>query len=356
MDVLQAMQTAELEQVVAVNDPGTGLLGFIVIHDTTRGPGLGGCRLWAYPDTAAALEDGVALARAMTRKCALAGLAAGGAKGVFIDHPGIPDRSAMLRAVGHYVESLGGRFYTSGDLGVGPADIAHIRETSRYVAVPDDRDLDLAGAVAAGLLSAMRVSLRFAGLPASLDGRRVAIQGVGQMGSRIAAQLVEAGASVVATDTDAERLAEVAAAHDIETCAPDDIYDADAEVFSPCAVSGILTADTVSRLKAKVVVGAANNQLGDDAADALMAKRGIRYAPDYAVNAGAIILSARAMELKGSGPSSVDEVVERIAETTTRIFHGADALGRPTGAFADELAAEALVRPKSADRQWWPIR
>ncbi len=350
------MRTADVEQVVAINDPSTGLLGFIVIHDTTRGPGLGGCRLRPYADADAALRDGIALARAMTRKCALAGLAAGGAKGVFIEHPGITDRGEMLRALGRYVQSLGGRFYTSGDLGVGPADIAHIRETSRYVAVPDDKGLDLSGAVAAGLLSAMKVALRFSGLPPKLEGTRVAVQGLGAMGGKVACRLVEAGARVVACDVDPHRAAEYASVEGIEICEPEAIYDADVDVFSPCASSGVLSRETIPRLKAKAVVGAANNQLESVAADALLVERGIRYAPDYAVNAGAVILSALELQLVGSGPRGVGEVVERIAETTTRIFHEADARGEPPGQVADLLAEDALVRPKSTEHQWWPIR
>jgi hypothetical protein len=144
IDVLALMRDQELEQIVALNDPATGLSGFVVIHDTTRGPAIGGCRLWSYPTAEAALEDAIRLAVAMTRKCALAGLNAGGGKGVLIDHAGIKDRAGMLRAMGRYVESFGGRFYTSGDLGLSGADIARMRETSRYVAVPDDRKLDLA--------------------------------------------------------------------------------------------------------------------------------------------------------------------------------------------------------------------
>ena len=353
--MLDAMRQGEIEQVVALNDPATGLLGYIVIHDTTRGPGLGGCRLWRYDSAEAALADGVALARAMTRKCALAGLAAGGAKGVFIDHPGITDRPGMLRALGRYVDSLGGRFYTSGDLGIGPVDIAHIREESRYVAVPDEGQLDLSGAVSEGILAATRASLTAVGRSSDLAGVRVAVQGLGAMGSRVAAILVRAGARVVATDIDAEKRTAVCAKLGLEACDPDAIYDADVDVFSPCATGGVLDAATIPRLKAKVVVGAANNQLGDEQADALMVQRGIRYAPDYAVNAGAVILSALALELRGTGPGSVSEVVARISETVTRIFHQADARDMPPGAVADQLAEEALVRPKSTERQWWPI-
>lgn len=357
MDLLAAMQAADVEQVVAVNDPATGLLGFIVLHDTGRGPGIGGCRLHPYPDAAAALQDGIALARAMTRKCALAGLNAGGAKGVFIDHPGITDRKAMLRALGRYVEGLGGRFYTSGDLGVGPEDIAVIRQTSRYVAVPDAHALDLSGATAAGVLAGMQAGLTAVGLSSELKGLRVAVQGLGAMGWRIAEGLVQAGARVVACDIDAQRAQDAKDALDLRLCDPAEIYDQDVTVFSPCAISGILDATTIGRLKARLVAGAANNQLASPDCDALLAAREIGYVPDYAINAGAVALSAtHYLERITDGAAAISRTAARIAETVRRIFDEAQRTGRPTGAVADELAAHALVSPRSTEKMWWPVR
>ncbi len=352
MDVLEVMQRHELEQVVAVNDPSTGLLGFIVIHDTTRGPGIGGCRLWAYPDGNAALADAVALAQAMTRKCALAGLNAGGAKGVFIEHEGIRDRGAMMRALGRYVQSLNGRFYTSGDLGLGPQDIAIMRETSRFVAVPDEK-LDLAGATALGVLSGMRVALAEAGLGAELKGQRVAIQGLGAMGGRVAAMLIDEGAQVWGADIDQARCDE-AAALGVQIVAPEAIYGVEAEVFSPCAVGGVLDRVSIPKLAVKVVVGAANNQLGDPEADGMLMQAGIRYAPDFAVNSGAVVLSARELGFGRSPEMSV--VIERIADSVHRIFEASNASGEPPGAVAERLAADALVRPKRIEHQWWPVQ
>lgn len=353
MDLLAAMQRAEVEQIVAVNDPHSGLLGFIVIHDTGRGPGIGGCRLAPYESSEAALADGIALAQAMTRKCALAGLNAGGAKGVFIQHAGIGSRRAMMRALGHYVESLGGRFYTSGDLGIGPEDLAVVRETSRYVAVPDDA-LDLAGATAAGVLAGMKVALEFAGLSSDLKGLRVAVQGLGAMGKAVAERLVQGGARVVATDIDAGRLAFEQQRLGLRVTSPEAIYDEEVTVFCPCAVSGVLTRATVGRLSAQVVAGAANNQLGDAEADAAMKARGVRYIPDYALNAGAVIRATRSLEGFTDGGSA--EVGERIGRTVRRILDEADASGDPTGVAADRLTERALVRPRSAEKQWWPVR
>lgn len=351
------MRAHELEQIVAVNDPATGLSGFIVIHDTTRGPAIGGCRFWTYPDEAAALEDAVRLSIAMTRKCALAGLNAGGGKGVFLDHPGVRDRAAMMRALGRYVESLNGRFYTSGDLGLHAQDIRHMRETSRFVAVPDERNLDLAGGVASGVLGGMRATLAACGLGRSLAGRRVAVQGLGAMGRRVAALLVREGATVVAAEIDPRVAASVQAEVPLTLVEADAIYDQPAEIFCPCATSGVLNPSTVPRLRVAGVVGAANNQLSGPEVDTLLQTRGIRYAPDYAVNSGAITLAAREfLERRFDTREAIGALPDRVEETVARIFEVSDARAAPPGAVADRLADDALVRPRSTERQWWPIR
>lgn len=354
LDLFALLRTHDLEEIVAVNDPSTGLLGFVVIHDTTRGPGIGGCRLAPYPSAQAALDDGIALAHAMTRKCALAGLAAGGAKGVFLDHPGITDRPAMLRALGRYVDSLAGRFYTSGDLGLGPEDLAYVRETTAYVAVPDDQRLDLAGAAAAGVLAGMRVALRFAGLSGDLRGRTVAVQGLGAMGGRIARQLQAAGATVYAAERDPARRGEFPGVHMVGL---DDIYDLEVDVFSPCAQSGVLTPATAARLRCKAVVGAANNPLSGPEVDHLLHHRGIGYAPDYAVNAGAVVLGAQYfLEHLDDSRTAIAQAAERIGDTVARIFEAVRHTGDTPGTVAARLADAALVRPRRTEAQWWPVR
>ena len=355
MDLLELMQDRQVEQIVAVNDPATGLLGFIILHDTTRGPGIGGCRLAPYANAEEALTEGVALALAMTRKCALSGLNAGGAKGVFIEHDGITDRAAMFQAVGRYIESLGGRFYTSGDLGVGPKDIALMRKTSRFVAVPDGGMLDLAGATAEGMLASMRVTLDACGLGPELKNRRVAVQGLGAMGSRLVRRLCEEGASVVAADLDPTRfdaLSDLA----IERVTAAEILTIEADIFSPCAVSGVLTSAVAESLSCKAVVGTANNQLGDGLADDVMAKRGILYAPDFAVNAGALVLTAtHYIDHFIDAREVISRTVTRIDETVRRIFHVSKTTGDAPGLVAERLAQEALQRPRSTERQWWPV-
>ncbi|MFN3198424.1 MAG: Glu/Leu/Phe/Val dehydrogenase dimerization domain-containing protein [Bradymonadia bacterium] len=356
MDTLSLMQRHGLEQIVSVHDPATGLLGCIVIHDTTRGPAIGGTRLYRYADPSMALDDAIELAVAMTRKCALAGLGAGGGKGVIIDHPGITDRAAMFAAYGRYVDSLQGRFYTSGDLGVTADDLRHMRKSTRFVAVPDEQDLNLAGAEAKGILAGMSATLEVTGHGADLQGARVVVQGLGAMGYGVASRLVEAGAEVLGSDLNEKRLQRAVQHLGLKPLPAATVYTTEADVFCPCATSAVLTPDVARSLKVKAVVGAANNQLFNDEADHIMMDRGVRYAPDFAVNSGAVILGAtHYLEHRTDWIETAQHAAGRIRESVARIFNESDASGEPPGAVAMRLADEALVRPRSTDVQWWPI-
>lgn len=356
LETLSLMQTHGLEQVVGVHDPSTGLLGYVVIHDTTRGPAIGGTRLHRYADPAAALRDATALAVAMTRKCALAGLNAGGGKGVILDHPGIKDREALFQAFGRYVESLNGRFYTSGDLGVAQTDLHHMRETTRFVAVPDERDLNLAGAEAKGLLAGIQATLEAAGQGTDLKGCRVVVQGLGAMGFGAARLLVDAGAEVLGSDLNEKRLQRAVSELGLRPLPASAVYTTGADVFCPCATSGTLSIEVAKSLRVKAVVGAANNQLKDVEADQIMMDRGIRYAPDFAVNSGAVILGAiHYLEHRTDWIETAQHAAHRISESVSRIFAESDATGTPPGQVAIQLADAALVRPRSTTAQWWPI-
>ncbi len=235
-----------------------------------------------------------------------------------------------------------------------------MRETSRFVAVPDERNLDLGGAVASGWWAPCAPTLTACGLGRSLHGRRVAVQGLGAMGGRVAALLAREGAVIVASETDPTVAQAVAAKVPLTLVSPDAIYDQEVDLFCPCATSGILTLQTAERLAAarvKGVVGAANNQLATAEVDALLQQLGIRYAPDYAVNSGAIVLAAReSLERRFDTREAIASLPDRVEETVSRIFETSDARKLPPGAVADRLADDALVRPRSTERQWWPIR
>lgn len=286
--------SGDFEEVHYFTDRASGLAAIVVVHDTSAGPALGGVRRMRYPDEAAALADACRLAAGMTRKVVLAELPAGGGKAVLLDHPGL-DRKAAYAALGERIERMGGRFCTAGDLGTGPADLAAMASTTRYVATPENGvAADLAEATAEGVFLAAGTALDLLGV-AEWSGQTIAIQGLGAIGLKLAMLARRAGARVVATDFDAERAGRAADTMPLQLVEPDRIFDTPCDVFAPCAGGGILDEATVARLHCRIVCGAANDQLATPAAGDLLAARHILYAPDLLVNAGAVI--------RGCGPA-----------------------------------------------------
>ncbi len=253
------------EGVHAFSDEKTGLKCIIAVHSTARGPAAGGCRMWAYPDAEAALTDALRLSRAMSYKNAMADLELGGGKAVIIGDSRRQKTPALFEAFGRAVEDVAGKYWTAEDVGVSPADLMFARKHTRYVAgprrpsrrlgrsEPGDRRRHLRG---------IKLSVKRR-LNRDLDGITVAIQGVGHVGAYLAEKLHAAGARLIITDVNEDALRQVAGATGAKVVTPGAIFDADAEVFAPCALGGAINADTLPRLKAKVVAGGANNQLAD---------------------------------------------------------------------------------------------
>jgi len=286
--------SGEFEEIHYVSDRESGLRAIVVVHDTSAGPALGGIRCIAYADERAALADACALARGMTLKVLLAELPAGGGKAVVLDHPRM-DRRAAFAALGDHVQRMGGRFWTAGDLGTTERDLAALATTTRYVATPEHGvDDDLPARTAEGVFIAAGTALDLLGI-AEWNGQRIAIQGLGAIGIQLAMLARRAGAKVIATDFDSTRAGRAADTLPLQIVEPEVFWDVDAEVFAPCAVGGVLDLETVERLRCRIVCGAANNQLASDAAGDRLAARGILYAPDLLVNAGAVI--------RGCGPA-----------------------------------------------------
>ncbi|HTH26937.1 MAG TPA: Glu/Leu/Phe/Val dehydrogenase dimerization domain-containing protein [Sphingobium sp.] len=280
------------EEIVPLNHPQSGLRGFIVVHSTALGQGAGGCRLWTYDDDEAALADALRLAEGMTFKNALAGLPFGGAKAVIRRPAGDFDRQAMFRAFGEAVEALEGRYVTAEDVGTNIKDMHDIASQTAYVAGLAKQDGRAGGDpspwTALGVFEAMKAAADHA-LGAKIAGLRVAVQGVGNVGEGLCALLADAGAHLVVADIDPRRTDRMREAHRAEVVGIDAIAEADADIFAPCALGGVLTPDSVSRITARVICGGANNQLsGPGVADMLVA-RNISYVPDYVANAGGII-------------------------------------------------------------------
>jgi len=335
------------EQVAFCRDPAAGLSAIIAIHDTRRGPALGGCRLWAYADESEALTDVLRLSRGMSYKSALAGLPLGGGKAVILAEREIADREALFLAMGRFVDGLGGRYITAEDVGVSVEDVETMaRVTPHVVGTRAGGAGDPSPATAYGVLMGIRAAAAERLGRDSLAGLRIAVQGLGHVGLHLCRMLHEAGAALVVSDIDASAVARAMRQFGAEAVAPDAVFDADCEVFAPCALGAVLDDATIPRLKAKIVAGSANNQLAEARHGEALRRRDILYAPDYVINAGGVI--AVSHEGPKFDKAAVTRDVARIHDTLREIFRRAAAEGIPTSAAADRLAEERLREPLAA--------
>jgi leucine dehydrogenase len=332
------------EQVLQVQDAAAGAVAFVVVHDTRLGPAHGGIRRWRYASPAAARADAEALARAMTWKCALADVPAGGGKAVLMDHDGL-DREAGYHLVGRAVDSLGGRFFTGPDVGTTAADLRVVAQQTRHV-VPVDGDGpgDLAAATARGVAAALAALAQRLERP--LAGLRVVVQGVGAVGEQLCMRLSARGVRLVVGDVDAARAAAVAAAVGAEVVAPADLLTVPCDVFAPCGLGGVLTTATAGSLPAAGVCGAANNVLADAAAGDVLHRRGVQLVPDFVANAGALIAGCL---WHRTGRRVDAERIDRIGVTAGDVLDRAAAERVPPAILALRLARERVER--AAPRQ-----
>jgi leucine dehydrogenase len=328
------------ELLLTCEDEASGYRGVIAIHSTRLGPAVGGARFWDYASEEEAITDALRLSRGMTYKNALAGLPLGGGKSVVIGDNRTPERERVFRAHGRFVEGLGGRYITAEDVGTSPADMEIVREETRHVAGLLDGSGDPSPVTARGVMRAIQASARFRWGTDDLKGRRVAIQGLGHVGYHLARELRAAGARLFVSDTDEQRVRRVVAECDAERVAPSEIYSAEADVFAPCALGGVLNDETIPRLKVEIVAGAANNQLLEARHGDALEARGILYAPDYVANAGGVINGC--VELLGWPPADARRKVEEIYDTLLNIFRTAKAESVPAHVAADRLAEERL--------------
>jgi leucine dehydrogenase len=338
MEITRRETNGEHELLLTCADEETGYRGVIAVHNTALGPAVGGSRFWNYASEDEAITDALRLSRGMTYKNALAGLPLGGGKSVIIGDNRTRDREQIFRAHGRFVESLGGRYITAEDVGTSPADMEIVRRETRHVAGLLDRSGDPSPVTAHGVFRAMQASARIRWGADTLAGRRVAIQGLGNVGRHLARELHAAGARLVVSDTDDERVRRIVEEYGAEAVAPVEIYSVEADIFAPCALGGVLNDETIPRLKAEVIAGAANNQLLEARHGEALEARGHLYAPDYVANAGGIINGC--IELLGWQPSDARRKVEEIYDTLLRVFDIAKAEAIPTYLAADRLAEE----------------
>jgi leucine dehydrogenase len=351
MRILEAMRSDDFEEVVLLQDRRCGLRAILALHDTSSGPAFGGVRRWRYPREEHALRDVMRLARAMTQKCALAGIAGGGGKIVVLDQDDLRVEEAY-ELLGRHVQQLGGRFYTGPDVGTGASELACLARTTEFVTRPDAAGPgDLAAATAQGVLAGIRAALRELFGSPSARGLRFAIQGVGEVGAKLAHLLIAEGAHVVVADLDEtaiERLAEQLP--EIEVVPPERLLDAPVDVFSPCAMGGVLHDLSLGRLRARLVAGSANNVLALPRHGEELHRRGIVYVPDYVLNAGALILGA-AFHLHGV--RDVAPEIERIGDTVSWILREAREGGESPMAVADREAERRIAVARAQGRPFF---
>lgn len=333
------------ESVHGFYDEKTGLKCFIAVHSTARGPAAGGVRMWNYESSQAALEDVLKLSWGMSYKNAVADLELGGGKAVIIGDSRAQKTPALFEAYGRAVESLHGKYYTAEDVGITPADLASVRRSTRYVAglegLPSSSG-DPSPVTAEGCFRGTLLVARRLWGANDLSGLTVAIQGVGHVGGYLADKLAAAGAKLVVTDVNEPVLRSVVERTGARVVAPAEIFDVDADVFAPCALGGAVNVETLPRLKARAIVGAANNQLAGHAIGREVFERGITYAPDFVVNGGGIInVAAEINALKSNAaydPAWVEGKLSRLMQTLDEVLERSVQERRPTHEIASEIA------------------
>jgi leucine dehydrogenase len=337
------------EQVLIKLDAPTATWMFVCMHSTRLGPAIGGTRLKVYPTAADGLADAMRLSAGMTRKTAIAELPYGGGKAV-LAVPAVPhgeERRSLLLRYAEVVDSLGGSFLTGHDINTSEADVDLIAERTPHVFTRSPErggSGNASPATALGVLHGIRASVRHAFGSDSLAERVVLVQGVGEVGARVAELLSDEGATVLVSDLAEERVRELVARVGVRAVRPNDVIGVECDVFAPCAVGGVLNEETIPRLRCRVVAGAANNQLTRPEDAELLRAAGILYAPDYVINAGGV-LRAVGLETLGWDETTLAARLEQIGETLATIFERADADGVSTELVAARIADERLTKP-----------
>ncbi len=315
-------------------DRASGLRALIAIHSTRRGPAFGGIRTLSYRSESAALVDATRLARAMSFKAAAANLPVGGGKAVVINQPGL-DRAAVFTALGREIDKLGGTFFTGLDVGTTREDLQAVATTTRQVAA----DLDFGAATARGVVAALRAALRHHFEDDSLQGRTVAVQGLGSVGLEVATQLSQAGAELLVADSNAPLAAEVGEQLGCEVVSAARVLAANVDVLCPCALGAVFTQRNAESLRCAIIAGSANNQLAHPSVADALRDAGVTWVPDFVANAGALIKGVREHL---AGKQVGFDVVDQIYDTTLEVLERADATSRSTLEVAESLAQERL--------------
>ncbi|WP_134698870.1 Glu/Leu/Phe/Val dehydrogenase [Ammoniphilus sp. YIM 78166] len=345
--IFEYMEKYDYEQVVFCQDRNSGLKAIIAIHDTTLGPALGGTRMWTYASEEEAVIDALRLARGMTYKAAAAGLNLGGGKTVIIGDPRTDKNEEMFRAFGRYIQGLNGRYITAEDVGTTVADMDLIHQETEFVTGVSPAfgsSGNPSPVTAYGVYRGMKAAALEAFGSDSLAGKRVAVQGVGNVAFSLCRYLHEEGAKLIVTDINQENVNRAIQEFGAQAVNVQDIYAVDCDIFSPCALGAVINDNTIPQLKARVIAGAANNQLKEERHGDLITEMGLVYAPDYVINAGGLINVAD--ELLGYNRERALKKVDTIYDNILKVFEIAKRDGIPTYVAADRLAEERIESVK----------
>lgn len=349
--ILEYMQRYDYENLFICQEASLGLKAVIAIHDTTLGPAAGGTRMWTYAGEMDAFEDALRLARGMTYKYAAAGLNLGGGKCVVIGDPKQDKSEALFRALGRFMNRLGGVYLTGEDVGTTLRDMEYLRlETPHVITLPSSWGGagPVSPATAFGVIQAMRACMEEVSGTDSLQGRTVAVQGLGAVGSEVVPLLVERGARVIVSDIDPDKIAAVRNQFQVEVVEPDRIHAVEADVYCPCALGATISDQTIPDLKVKIVCGSANNQLKEERHGAELRRRNILYAPDYIANAGGTTWDTDRLGPGGHNPERAREKVARIYENMKSVAAIARRENIPTSEAADRLAERRIASIRQA--------
>ncbi|HSP40447.1 MAG TPA: Glu/Leu/Phe/Val dehydrogenase [Gillisia sp.] len=330
------------EQVVFCNDKDTGLRAIIGIHNTVLGPALGGTRMWNYSSEWEALNDVLRLSRGMTYKSAITGLNLGGGKAVLIGDAKTQKTPELMRKFGEFVHSLSGKYITAEDVGMDTEDMDIVREVTPFVTGISESKGGAGNPspiTAYGVFMGMKAAAKYKYGSDDLDGKKVLVQGIGHVGEALVEHLSNEGANVFIADINPARLEEVSRKYSAKIYT-EDVYEADVDIYAPCALGATINNDTIIRLKAGIIAGAANNQLAEEVHGKMLMEKGIIYAPDFLINAGGIINVYA--ELEGYDRKEIMRRTENIYNTTLEILKTAESRNIPTHYAALQVAQQRI--------------
>ncbi len=348
--IFEYMERYRFKKLVLCHNAEVGLKAVVAIHSTDLGPATGGLRMWTYESEEAAIMDALRLARGMTYKYAAAGVNLGGGKAVIIGDPRTQKTEGLIRAMGRFIQSLGGEYQTGEDVGTTLDDMELLfTESDHVVTLPEycGGAGNIGPATALGVQHAMKACVREVWGTDSLQGRTVAVQGLGAVGWPAVAGLVKEGATVIASEIDRDKVERARREFGIKTVAPDEIYAQPCDIFAPYALGAIINDQTIPQLRCKIVCGSANNQLAEERHGEVLQKKGILYAPDYIANAGGTIFDTDRLQKGGFNRERAWRNVSRIGERMAEVIAISKREGLATWLAADRLAEQRLAMARA---------